>query len=185
VVVNRSAIFKAYIGLRSFVFLCHLCSFSSSRGTSSCHFSFWLHHVSHFIGETALAYPWNPCKPLDPISFVLRDCSQLEEMSSWASTLMTSLQVVPDPLCGKTQPQVYFWLVNKLSKLQPCFELCRYAHVLLKPGLARRKVSLPPIVARETIIVSFQNGWRITQGTQPKIKILCLDSHAVTSHIQT
>jgi hypothetical protein len=100
-VVNHSAIFEAYTGLRPFEVPCHLCSVGSSRGTPSCHFSFCLRHVSHFVGETALDYPWNPCIPLDPVPFVLRDCSQLEEASSRASLLMTSLQLVPDPLSKK------------------------------------------------------------------------------------
>jgi hypothetical protein len=81
-VINRSTIFEAYTGLCPFEFPCHLCSFGSSCGTPLCHFSFWLCHVSYFIGETALAYPWNPCLPLDPVPFAWRDCSQLEEMSS-------------------------------------------------------------------------------------------------------
>jgi hypothetical protein len=46
--------------------------------------------------------------------------------------------------------QVYFGLVHKLSRLQPYLDLCWFAQALLKPGLARRKVSLPPRVARET-----------------------------------
>jgi hypothetical protein len=51
---------------------------------------------NHLLEELILAYPWTYCL------FALRDCSQLDEMSSRASLLMTSLQVVPDPLCGKT-----------------------------------------------------------------------------------
>jgi hypothetical protein len=62
----------------------------SSHGTPSCHLSFWLPHVSHFIGETAHAYPWSPCLLLDPVPFALHDYSQLEETSSRASFLMTS-----------------------------------------------------------------------------------------------
>jgi hypothetical protein len=107
-VINRSAIFEAYTGLRPFQFPCHLCSVGSSHGTPLWHFSFQRRHMSHFIGETALAYPWSPCLPLDPVPFALRDCSQLDETLSRASLLMTSSQVVPDPLSGKTRPQVYF-----------------------------------------------------------------------------
>jgi hypothetical protein len=151
--------------------------------TPLCHLSFQLHHVSQFVGETALAYPWSPCLPLDPVPFALHDCSQLEEMSSWASPLMTSSQDVPDPVCGKTRPQVCFWLVDKLSWLQPCLKLCRFTQALLKLGLARWNMSLLSRVAREPIIVSFQNGWHITQGMQLERKVLCLDSHAATSHI--
>jgi hypothetical protein len=107
-VVNHSATFEAYTRLRPFEFPCHLCSFGSSRGTPLCHFSFQLRHVSHFISETAVAYHWSPCLHLDPVPFALRDYSQLEETPSRASFLMTSSQVVPDPLSGKTRSQVYF-----------------------------------------------------------------------------
>jgi hypothetical protein len=176
VVVNHSAIFEAYTGLHPFEFPCRLCSVGSSHGTPSCHFSFWFCHVSHFIFETALAYPWSPCLPLDLVPFALCDCSQLEETSSRASHLMTSSHVVPDPLCGKTGPQVYFWLVDKLSWLQPYLELCPFTQALLKPWLAWWSMSLLSRLARESIIVSFQNGWRITWGTRPERKVLCLDS---------
>jgi hypothetical protein len=47
----------------------------------------------------------------------------------------------------KTQPQVHFWLVDKLSKLQTCLELCRFKQTLLKSWIVRWKVSLPPRVA--------------------------------------
>jgi hypothetical protein len=49
-------------------------------------------------------------------------------------------------LMWKTQPRVHFWLVDKLSRLQPWLELCQLA--LLKPRLARQEVLLPPRVAR-------------------------------------
>jgi hypothetical protein len=52
-------------------------------------------------------------------------------------------------LMRETQPQVHFWLVDKLSRVQPCLALCRFTQVLLKSGFARRKVLLPPRVARE------------------------------------
>jgi hypothetical protein len=50
--------------------------------------------------------------------------------------------------CVGTRPWVHFLLVDELSRLQPYLELCRLAQMLLKPGLARRKVSLPPRVAK-------------------------------------
>jgi hypothetical protein len=44
-------------------------------------------------------------------------------------------------LVRETQPQVHFWLVDKLSILQFCLELCQFVQAFLKPGFARRKVS--------------------------------------------
>jgi hypothetical protein len=55
----------------------------------------------------------------------------------------------PDSLCGKTQLQVHFWLVAKLSRLQSCLELCQFTQDLLKWGLVRWKLSFPYGVARE------------------------------------
>jgi hypothetical protein len=80
-------------------------------------------------------------------------------------------------LVRETRPQVHFWLVDERSILQTCLELCQFTQTLLKLGFARWKVSLPPEWQENQIIISFQNIWHITRGTQPERKMLCLDSH--------
>jgi hypothetical protein len=52
-------------------------------------------------------------------------------------------------LVWETRPQVHFWLVDKLSRLQPSLELWQFAQALLKPRHARWKVSFPYRVTRE------------------------------------
>jgi hypothetical protein len=114
---------------------------------------------------------WHAFMLLSLVGFTMWECPCLSLESlptlgpSTSSPCMTALSLrrhrqehafswLPCELClipcvGKLWPQVYFWLVGKLSILQPYLELCRFAHALLKLGLARWKVLLPLRVARE------------------------------------
>jgi hypothetical protein len=89
-------------------------------------------------------------------------------------------------LVRATQQQVHFWLVNKLSRLQPCLELCWFTHALLKPGLARRKMSFPYEMAREPNynILSERMAYYSRYTTENKCVVLGF-SMLQLSHIQT
>jgi hypothetical protein len=84
-------------------------------------------------------------------------------------------EFVPYSLCRKPNRR-FAWLVDELSKLQPCLELCRFAWALLKPRLQDRKCHFLREWHENQIIISFLNGWCITRGTQPKREMVCLKS---------
>jgi hypothetical protein len=96
-------------------------------------------------------YWWvHPCLSVDPASLRLvwlilawRDVIVSASKPSHGSLASCALLLV-----WETQLQVHFWLVDKLSRLQPCLELCWFTQALLKPGLARQKVPFSYGVAR-------------------------------------
>jgi hypothetical protein len=78
--------------------------------------------------------------------------------------------------CVKNQMWVrYEWLMSS-SKLQPCLELCQFAQALLKTELQGEKCISLLALARGSNYDILLDGWRITRDTQPKRKILFLDS---------
>jgi hypothetical protein len=77
----------------------------------------------------------------------------------------------------ENQLPVHFWLVDELSKLQSCLELCRFIQALLQLGLQDGKHPFLLELARESNYGTLPNGWRITQATQPKGKMSYLKSH--------
>jgi hypothetical protein len=62
-------------------------------------------------------------------------------------------------------------------KLQPCLELCRFIQALLKTKLARWKSHFLSGISKRPLCIIHRNRWRITQGTQPERRVLCLESH--------
>jgi hypothetical protein len=69
----------------------------------------------------------------------------------------------------ENRPPVHFFLVDELSRLQTCLELCWFTQALLQPWLQDGK-------CRKSNYGTLPNGWCITQGTQPKGKMSCLKS---------
>jgi hypothetical protein len=69
------------------------------------------------------------------------------------------------------------WLISS-SKLQPCLELWWFARRLLRQKLQDgKRISLSESTKRPMCNIR-QNGWRITQGTQPERRMWNLESHS-------
>jgi hypothetical protein len=68
----------------------------------------------------------------------------------------------------ENQPPVHIWLVDELSKLQSCLELCWFGQVLLPLGLQYGNSPFLLELAWESNHDTLPNGWCITHGTQPK-----------------
>jgi hypothetical protein len=98
---------------------------------------------------------------------------------------MTSLWVVPYSLCGKPNRRFTFdWLTSGLEcnlALNCVGSPRRFSRQDLQDG----KCHFLTEWQENQIIISFQNGWRITRGTQPERNVLCFDFHSATSHIWT
>jgi hypothetical protein len=114
----------------SIALLVHL---GPSCGMPSCRSSSMM---SHFSMDPS---PSLPCMT----SLILKHCRHHEKAFSW---LPCKLCLTP---CAGNSTIGSLWLVDKLPKLQPCLELCRFAQALLKPRHAEQKVPFPHRVARE------------------------------------
>jgi hypothetical protein len=62
------------------------------------------------------------------------------------------------------------------SKLQPCLQLCQFIQALYKRKVARWKAHSSSEFAKRPLCNIYQNGWHITQGTQPERRLLRLES---------
>jgi hypothetical protein len=84
----------------------------------------------------------------------------------------------PSFLVFKAKPRVSSnWLMSS-SKLQPYLELCRFVQALLKTKVVRWKVYFLLRICKKTHVQHSSNGWCITWGTQPKRRLLRLESHS-------
>jgi hypothetical protein len=75
----------------------------------------------------------------------------------------------------ENQVPVHSWLADELPKLQSCLELCRFTQALLQPGIARWETPFLLELARESDYDTRLNRCLISQGTEPKGRMSCLE----------
>jgi hypothetical protein len=79
--------------------------------------------------------------------------------------------------CEAKQRVVFDWLLSS-SKLQPCLECCRFAQAPLKTKVVRWKAHSFSESVKRLMCNIHWNGWCITRGTQPKSRVLPLESRS-------
>jgi hypothetical protein len=133
-VVNSFVIFEAYGELHSLAPPLRRYSFGSSRGMPLCH-PFLMTLLSQITWMLIVVL-----RNLGPIAFfAYHDCSRPEEMSSWASLLLTSLHVVPYSLCGKLDRRFTFDYLTSCPDCNPALNCAGSPRCFSSQELQNRK----------------------------------------------